>query len=418
MAVKSKKAKKHKNKSKGCPTCGSVECFERPRFFSGQSLTDEDLNAAQRYVIEKNRLHNRYLVGTGVACGLAVRCDPCCDGSVIIEPGYAIDCCGNDIVVCKEASFNILDCFKQPETPYCDRDLIEYKSQCDRESKEYCLAIFYDEEPIKPVTALIRDNGCKNVRCEPSRTRETFRFELVEKPEPDRCDIDLRWLQSPRPDMLAATRINPLINILKNLVKLAPSDSFLCRVLTCAFGDKELWDIIGELKNVGGWSNNSTIYSEKAPKFFNKMRSYALNLYQKEPKIRCNLLKEIQDILMPSANVDGFIDPKQGNDALLQMFLLTIQLVIDCICDAMLVPCKDCNEEDGVILACLTFKGDKIEKICNISRQQLITGPALQYWTQPLFAALHQVAESFCCELDLMKLGGREPKTPERPPIE
>src|SRR5438552_12275393 len=94
-------------KPKTCPTCGGVECFERPRYFCGQLLTDKDLDAAQRYVIEKNKLHNRYLVGTGVVCGLAVRCDPCDECAVTVEPGHAIDCCGNDIVLSEQAPFNV-----------------------------------------------------------------------------------------------------------------------------------------------------------------------------------------------------------------------------------------------------------------------------------------------------------------------
>ncbi|MEH1867446.1 MAG: hypothetical protein V7K69_20885 [Nostoc sp.] len=401
MAVKSKKSKKTKTKSKSCPTCGSVECFERPRFFGGQMLTDKDLDAAQRYVIEKNRLHNRYLVGTGVACGLAVRCDPCCDGSVIIEAGYAIDCCGNDIVVCQEASFNVLDCFKQQkETPYCDRELIEYKSQCDRESKEYCLAIFYDEEPSQPVTALIRDNGCKNVRCEPSRIRETFHFELVEKPEPDRCNIDLSWL---RGTSITSTNnaSNPIIQILKTLAALTPSHSFLCRVLTCLFEDQEFLNIVQEFQTI----NNSGNFTQEALQLFNRMRSYVLKLYEKEPRTRCDLLAEIKSIAMPIPEGISSEDyNQQAREALGKMFLLILQLVLDCICDALLVPGTECNEEEGIILACLTIKEDKIEKICNISRKQLITGPALQYWIQPLFAALAQIAESLCCNLDISQV--------------
>ena len=402
MAIKSKKMKKTKTKSKSCPTCGSVECFERPRFFGGQLLTDKDLDAAQRYVIEKNRLHNRYLVGTGVVCGLAVRCDPCCDGSVIIEPGYAIDCCGNDIVVCQEASFNILDCFKQAETPYCDRELYEYRSQCDQESKKYCLAIFYDEEPIKPVTALIRDSGCKNVRCEPSRTRETFRFELVEKPESDRCNINLAWVTE---NELFNNNEN-FISLLRTLAVLTPSHSFLCKVLTCIFGDKELWDIFGELTNIRQWDEPNG-YRTNAPELFNKMRNYVLKLYEKEPRIRCNLLAEIKGISMPDLSNESYQEyVKQANKALAEMLVLMIKLVKDCICEALLVPCPECNEEEGVILACFTLKDNKIENICNLSRKQLVTGPALQYWIQPLFAALEQIAEKLCCNLTPNGLGG------------
>lgn len=59
-----------------CPSCGGLECLCRPRFFPGQLLTDRDLNLLTRYIVEKNKLHNRYLHGWGVACGLEVTCDP------------------------------------------------------------------------------------------------------------------------------------------------------------------------------------------------------------------------------------------------------------------------------------------------------------------------------------------------------
>src|SRR5215467_12901922 len=87
-------------------SCGSTPCatcldqgYTRPRFFAGQLLTEDDLQLLSDYVVGKNRLRNRYLMGTGVACGLQVTCQPCERGHVVVNPGYAIDCCGNDIVV-------------------------------------------------------------------------------------------------------------------------------------------------------------------------------------------------------------------------------------------------------------------------------------------------------------------------------
>src|SRR4029079_11311027 len=47
----------------------------------------------------KNRLHNRYLFGQGVVCGFEVTCQPCGGGKVVVHPGYALDCCGNDVVL-------------------------------------------------------------------------------------------------------------------------------------------------------------------------------------------------------------------------------------------------------------------------------------------------------------------------------
>src|SRR6266481_3782678 len=76
-----------------CPDCGGLECLCRPRFFAGQLLTEQDLNRLDQYIIAKNRLRNRYLVGHGVVCGLEVRCHPC--GNLLtVTPGYAISSCG------------------------------------------------------------------------------------------------------------------------------------------------------------------------------------------------------------------------------------------------------------------------------------------------------------------------------------
>jgi hypothetical protein len=89
----------------GCPVCQGLRCMERPRYFAGQLLTETELNSEQEYVRAKQRLHNRYLHGSGVVCGLQVVCSDC-DGWVTIKEGYAIDPCGNDVIVCADHDFN------------------------------------------------------------------------------------------------------------------------------------------------------------------------------------------------------------------------------------------------------------------------------------------------------------------------
>ena len=71
-----------------CPACGGLECLCRPRFFAGQLLTEADLNRLDHYIVAKNKLHNRYVHGWGVACGMEVVCSACGD-QVIVRPGYA-----------------------------------------------------------------------------------------------------------------------------------------------------------------------------------------------------------------------------------------------------------------------------------------------------------------------------------------
>src|SRR5262249_240438 len=84
-----------------CPSCGAPQCLCRRRFFAGQLLTGDDLSLLTKYIVEKNKLHNRYLHGWGVVCGMEVICNPCSD-AVTVKSGYALSPCGEDIVVCQD----------------------------------------------------------------------------------------------------------------------------------------------------------------------------------------------------------------------------------------------------------------------------------------------------------------------------
>jgi hypothetical protein len=74
--------------------------LERPHFFTGKLLTAEDLQREQDYHRNKVRLHNRFLHGWGVVAGLRVSLDK---GAVVVAPGLALDCAGNELVLpCEE----------------------------------------------------------------------------------------------------------------------------------------------------------------------------------------------------------------------------------------------------------------------------------------------------------------------------
>ena len=70
--------------------------FERSRFFTGQVLTADDLQREQDYHRDKARLHNRFLHGWGVVAGLRVSID---QGVVVVAPGLALDCAGNELIL-------------------------------------------------------------------------------------------------------------------------------------------------------------------------------------------------------------------------------------------------------------------------------------------------------------------------------
>lgn len=138
-------------------TCVGLMPLERPRFFAGQLLTETELNSEQGYVLAKSRLHNRYLHGWGVVCGLEVVCNECA-GWVSVKPGYAIDACGNDVVVCEETSFDFLKSIrecrrKDTSRPDCD-PLVVGEPACKDVDETWCLTLSYQEQEARPTTAL------------------------------------------------------------------------------------------------------------------------------------------------------------------------------------------------------------------------------------------------------------------------
>ena len=87
-----------------CQPCGLYP-FERVRYFDGQLLTAADLQAEQHHLTGKHRLHNHRLHGVGTVCGLKVKQHPnpaCHHRYVVLEPGMAMDCCGNELIVADE----------------------------------------------------------------------------------------------------------------------------------------------------------------------------------------------------------------------------------------------------------------------------------------------------------------------------
>jgi hypothetical protein len=191
-----------------CTTCQS-QSFVRPEFFAGQLLTEDDLQSLINYVVAKNRLHARYLFGPGVVCGLKVKPDPCKCGQVIVEPGYALDCCGNDIAVSCPQTLDInqmisalmlklrggYDC----GDPCAEQESADASTSTGANSgtgmsswgntgdsgnqskirpKHYCLYISYCEQDTDPVTPYATSTPCGQPVCQTTRVQEGFTFAL------------------------------------------------------------------------------------------------------------------------------------------------------------------------------------------------------------------------------------------------
>jgi hypothetical protein len=68
----------------------------RPRFFNGKLITPADFELEQQYFRDKLKRHNRRLHGFGIVSGLKVTIK---SGQIVVEPGLALDCEGNELVV-------------------------------------------------------------------------------------------------------------------------------------------------------------------------------------------------------------------------------------------------------------------------------------------------------------------------------
>ncbi len=153
-------------------TCCKLDCLEQPRFYCGQLLTDQDLSKLLNWNQDKFRL-NRFRDGWGVVCGLEVRCDPQNTGHVLVNPGYAVDCCGDDIIVCEPTSFDLSDQCPEP-IGSCENPGQGGDSNTDDKINVVDLYIRYAEEGTAP-RAAFRRSDCRDVNeCEYSRTKESF----------------------------------------------------------------------------------------------------------------------------------------------------------------------------------------------------------------------------------------------------
>lgn len=153
--------------------------LERARFYDGMVLTQSDLFTEQSFWRSKRQLTNRAL-GEGVVWGLRAEWDGRSQ-NFTLAPGYALDCCGRDLVVTEcqvVAGRSLVD----RSNPVVQGILAGAKS--GEIAKAY-LALKYSEvmEDLREVSA----QGCApsgGRRAEPARTRETASLCLVPIPEP------------------------------------------------------------------------------------------------------------------------------------------------------------------------------------------------------------------------------------------
>jgi hypothetical protein len=396
-----------------CPACGGLQCLCRPRFFAGQVLTEADLNRLEQYVIDKNRLHNRYLHGWGVVCGLEVGCHPCGD-RVTVKAGYALSPCGDDIIVCADDTALVCELMRKcrpasPTYPDCTPQTSGDNSDCQNLTEDWILAICYNETPLRGVTTL-RDpgstgcaccscggsaaagcgcggggksgskkgnggskNGCSTSpktpppACEPTLMCEGYTFIVYKAPPPpsnDQSRLDAKGLTS-------------IVNSCKqNLIKDMPQ------------------------KPTGG-----NVTPGQLQQWCCALKQWLSDLLIQVATSQCVLFDRLGGARCPDASRYGNDVARYEHDmaqALIIYGLVFAALLRDCICNSLLPQCPppvDCN---CVPLATLSvrLKDCKVLSVCNwAAREFVLTFPDIIAWLEPtkILDLLRQLIEHLCC---------------------
>jgi len=390
-----------------CPACTGLQCFDRPRFFTGQLLTEAELNDLQEYGIAKQKLHNRYLHGCGIVCGLEVTCHDCDSEYVTVHPGLALDCCGNEVTVCEATDFNVIKAIAQcrkVEKKKCDPWRTPTARNCDDLEQDWCITIRYREQLGRPTTALISQTngkcGCgkqgknctcgsnggyatatmpRNARtCEPQRIIEGFELGVICLPTEPSTEGENELVQF----------------FLETLTKLGIHLPLEC--LVACFTDltsfaQELIAIVNLVSGDNAFANRFEIER----RFCRLLDSIRVHLMH-DTLTRCELITQLNAIHCPSApssdnNFDAFISQMQ--QALMDTVELLMNLLINCVCYEVLPKCPSEVCEDRLLLACVTVRDGRVIRVCHEPRQYVLTAH------NAVSAVLSVLLRDLCCQM-------------------
>ena len=167
---------RHADLSGGCEDC-KPRALARNHYFTGKLLVERDFTDEQWFFREKIRLHHQRLHGTGVVCGLEIRQHPnanCQDRLVLLRPGSAVDCCGHDILVAHEETFDI--------TSIPAVNALVQAQDTKTHALEFCLS--WRECPTEEIPVLYDECGCDDTQCAPNRILESFSLDVIVDPPP------------------------------------------------------------------------------------------------------------------------------------------------------------------------------------------------------------------------------------------
>jgi len=427
-----------------CLTCGGLECLCRPRFFAGQLLTDETLNQLEHYIVEKNKLHNRYLHGWGVVCGLEVVCNPC--DAVTVRGGYALSPCGEDVIVCKDVTVDVCSLIDQCKDKRRDWECEPYgigqNTDCKDFEEDWILTVRYDETTSRGITALKGGKApacCSSCSCGGSNgspaggcgcgggggcgggngngksahavavagssIRQSYRpasATVAAQCEPTlTCEGYVFEVCKPLPERSASDSIRNALGLSGNS-KGAMVDRFNACIL-------RLMATLPQ-KPSGANVTKPQLYQWCC----SLKRALQDNLFD-HPVYNCQLAERL-NFSCPDPNIaNQTVDQYSAAlDTVVQqvMAVVAAEYIRYCLCSAFLPPCPEVGCDPRVPLATVTVRKDaqgncRVVRICNLGkRRHVVTFPNLGYWLSfalaPLSQILRKLLETICCNPRLL----------------
>jgi hypothetical protein len=354
----------------GCPDhapahsgCCKLTCFERPKFFCGQLLSDADLTLEETYFREKNKLYHRAIDGFGVVCGLQMRCDARCKGHIVIGDGYAIDCCGNDLVICEPQRFDVIGELRKKKW------LVEMsrERQKDREDRGdaqhghedaddcmvkqcFYIGICYSEEPVDFATPYTTECTAAPGPCQPTRIREGVRFELYDKlpVRPTQLDEIEKRIEC----CFKLFREGQMHNAMRQLV---PRTQELLRAERSADNERV---------------NACHLFEEWRAQFLHQLRICP-------DEYNCSLEHEVYKLPAPFTHGEQSPTPREAFTSLLE---LVQKYVFSCLLAQLAFSCPEPPEPCCVLIGSVEIENGRLTRILNYPR-----------WYLPCFANIVHV---------------------------
>ncbi|MBB3219827.1 hypothetical protein [Pseudoduganella umbonata] len=377
-----------------CPACGGLQTLCRPRFFAGQLLTEDDLNRLDRYMTDKNRLHNRHLHGWGVACGLEVVCAPCQGegdgGKVLVRPGYALSPCGNDIVVPAAKTVDVCELIDRcrPQRDPCFTPGAD--DGCRDAEETWILAICYHEQTAREVAALRAsrcnegkqpagqcgcngqcggDCGCGGAQATAGKSGKASKYQ----PQTGATTgTNTSRAAQCEPTVVCEGYCFRAYKVPPRTARAQPEMAALVKRFVCC--------VMPFIEDLGGLPAADSTPAQ-LQQWLANLKEALRQFLMRESLYDCEVARRLGAIGLPAPNDPNYTAAWTASTiAILAIVLLVLQ---KCLCAALLPPCPAPAPDDCVPIATITVGRSpcRVIKVCNqAGRRFLLTWPNVHYW--------------------------------------